>query len=372
MKFCKMQRPPQFTKDQRIFMVETYNRTGSIYAVQDEFRVRFPEREPPVSTTILYNVRKYRQHGTSLNRNQYNSGRRRSGRSAENIDNVRRILQNNPRQSSRRNEANLSRSTYMRIVRLDLNWFPYRMKRRHEIKEGDHARRRNYCQWFLERFGVNLLGEIVIGDEATFSLNGHVNTRNVIEYSPRGERPNLTYDVPASRDKINVWAALCGNGQILGPFFFDVNLNAEGYLNLLNEQIVPQMMEIFDFNLFGAALFPGLWWFQDGASPHGRNDVGIRLRELFGDQVVALRFDREWPPRSPDLTPCDFFLWGYLKCKVFRTPSNNIIELRMRIIEEFEALQNDREMVRRAVADMRRRAFVCIDREGGHVEGNFA
>jgi hypothetical protein len=20
-----------------------------------------------------------------------------------------------------------------------------------------------------------------------------------------------------------------------------------------------------------------------------------------------------WPPRSPDLTPCDFFLWGYVK-----------------------------------------------------------
>jgi len=20
-----------------------------------------------------------------------------------------------------------------------------------------------------------------------------------------------------------------------------------------------------------------------------------------------------WPPRSPDMTPCDFFLWGYVK-----------------------------------------------------------
>ncbi|GBN23572.1 hypothetical protein AVEN_144157-1 [Araneus ventricosus] len=24
-----------------------------------------------------------------------------------------------------------------------------------------------------------------------------------------------------------------------------------------------------------------------------------------------------WPPRSPDLTPCDFFLWGYVKDKIY-------------------------------------------------------
>ncbi|GBN48824.1 hypothetical protein AVEN_154001-1 [Araneus ventricosus] len=28
-----------------------------------------------------------------------------------------------------------------------------------------------------------------------------------------------------------------------------------------------------------------------------------------------------WPPRSPDLTPCDFFLWCYVKYKIY-VPSN--------------------------------------------------
>ncbi|GBN71564.1 hypothetical protein AVEN_99090-1 [Araneus ventricosus] len=27
-----------------------------------------------------------------------------------------------------------------------------------------------------------------------------------------------------------------------------------------------------------------------------------------------------WPPRSPDLTPCYFFLWGYVKDKVYVPP----------------------------------------------------
>ena len=27
-----------------------------------------------------------------------------------------------------------------------------------------------------------------------------------------------------------------------------------------------------------------------------------------------------WPPRSPDATPCDFFLWDYVKDQVYVPP----------------------------------------------------
>jgi hypothetical protein len=38
-----------------------------------------------------------------------------------------------------------------------------------------------------------------------------------------------------------------------------------------------------------------------------------------------------WPPRSPDITPLDFFLWGYVKSNVFRTPVNGLDNLKNRI-----------------------------------------
>ncbi|PNF41577.1 hypothetical protein B7P43_G12103 [Cryptotermes secundus] len=38
-----------------------------------------------------------------------------------------------------------------------------------------------------------------------------------------------------------------------------------------------------------------------------------------------------WPPRSPDLTPLNFFLWGYVKSSVFRTPINGLDDLKTRI-----------------------------------------
>jgi len=72
-------------------------------------------------------------------------------------------------------------------------------------------------------------------------------------------------------------------------------------------------------------------------------------------------------PRSPD-TPCDFLLWGYIKEKVYRTPP----ALRQRIIDEFEILRQNRELIQSAVRAMESRARRCIERNGGHVEGHYA
>ena len=113
--------------------------------------------------------------------------------------------------------------------------------------------------------------------------------------------------------------------------------------------------------------------------------VQDRLNEVFGEnRVIALQHNVEWPPHSPDLTPCDFFLWGYLKNKVFTTPPENIDVLRQknkvfttppenidvlrqRIIEEFNALRQQPEMIRHV---MHRRTIRCVERNGGHVEGH--
>ncbi|KAJ4431574.1 hypothetical protein ANN_20173 [Periplaneta americana] len=48
-----------------------------------------------------------------------------------------------------------------------------------------------------------------------------------------------------------------------------------------------------------------------------------------------------WPLRSPDLTPCDFYLWGHVKdCFVPPLPEN-LPELRARIINSIAAIDMD-------------------------------
>ena len=77
-----------------------------------------------------------------------------------------------------------------------------------------------FCQWLLAR-PIRFLEKLLIGDEAAFQLNGEVNTQNVRQYAPRGNRLNFVYDRRDSRQKWTVWIGLCGNGLFVGAVFFD-------------------------------------------------------------------------------------------------------------------------------------------------------
>ena len=51
----------------------------------------------------------------------------------------------------------------------------------------------------------------------------------------------------------------------------------------------------------------------------------------------------KWPPPSPDLTPCDFFLWGYVKALVYVPPlPANVNELKQRITIALETVNQDK------------------------------
>ena len=59
-----------------------------------------------------------------------------------------------------------------------------------------------------------------------------------------------------------------------------------------------------------AADVEDIWSQQDGATAHTAQRT---KRKLFPGHSISHRYDISWPARSPDLAPCDFFLWGYLK-----------------------------------------------------------
>ena len=65
---------------------------------------------------------------------------------------------------------------------------------------------------------------------------------------------------------------------------------------------------------------------QNGCQAHFHNDVRDYLNINLPQRWIA-RSEQEdvalmrWPPRSPDLTPRDFFLWEFVKDTVFLPPS---------------------------------------------------
>ena len=83
---------------------------------------------------------------------------------------------------------------------------------------------------------------------------------------------------------------------------------------------------------------------------------------MFPGRLVSLRGDIEWPLYSPDLNPCDFFLWGHLKERVYRESPDSLDALKDAIRRKIQAIPL--EMVLRVVANFRERLQACID-EGG-------
>ena len=117
------------------------------------------------------------------------------------------------------------------------------------------------------------------------------------------------------------------------------------------------------------SFFYRLYWTQDGAPCHVSRANLIYLDSQFGARVVSRKSirGRDWAACCPDLNPLDFFLWGYLKSRVYSPRPNNLAQLEANIRREVAAL--DPAMVRRALFDVRVRAHMVIANNGGHIEG---
>ena len=55
---------------------------------------------------------------------------------------------------------------------------------------------------------------------------------------------------------------------------------------------------------------PDEWFQQDGATAHTAGEVMAWLNVRFSRRLISHRSEFQWPPRSPDLSPLDFYLWG--------------------------------------------------------------
>jgi hypothetical protein len=74
----------------------------------------------------------------------------------------------------------------------------------------------------------------------------------------------------------------------------------------------------------------------------------------------------EWPTRSPDLTPADFFLWGHLQNQGYKHPIQNVAHLCQVILEEFNSIPM--EFSRKACKNVKIRLQACIDMNGAQVD----
>ncbi|GFT33613.1 DUF4817 domain-containing protein [Trichonephila clavipes] len=85
-----------------------------------------------------------------------------------------------------------------------------------------------------------------------------------------------------------------------------------------------------------------------------------------GQMKLISRFKVPLAPRSLDLTPADFWLWGYLKSRVYLSGPSSLSELKDTIRREVSSIHPD--MLHSAVAGFVTRLEYLLHCGGGHVE----
>uniref|UniRef100_A0A1B6M0X5 Tc1-like transposase DDE domain-containing protein n=1 Tax=Graphocephala atropunctata TaxID=36148 RepID=A0A1B6M0X5_9HEMI len=95
-----------------------------------------------------------------------------------------------------------------------------------------------------------------------------------------------------------------------------------------------------------------MWFQHDGAPPHFALDVRECLNEEYEDRWIGRGGPVPWPPRSPDLTPIDFYVWGQMKQLVYSTPVIDAMDLVARIVAATAVIQesNDLPATRQSLA----------------------
>lgn len=352
--------PPSLSLQEKIEIVLIYGENyKSCRETAEIFNGRHPDKNLNHSTVAKI-LKKFKETGTVDNKYKVSHEKPVTGDEAT-LDVLLTVTETPQIAVTDISQAtNIEERSVRRILKSN-KFYPYKPKFVQVLKERDYDARFYFCAWFqgiLEDDG-NFPQKILFTDEATFTSNGTVSSQNCRWWAT--ENPNFVIE---SKDqysfKTNVWCGIL-NTQIVGPFFFRENLNARRYLNFLETEV----SEFLD-NL-SLRERRDLYFQQDGASIHCTADVRFWLDENFGNKWIGRFSENSWPSRSPDLTPLDFFLWGFLKNKVYKhRPFRNIDHLEG-VIRNC-AVQISPEILGNVSREMRSRTVKCMERNGGHVE----
>lgn len=257
-------------------------------------------------------------------------------------------------------QCNTSKETVRAILKGN-NLKPYHYSICNTLYPADNQRRMTFCRWYISKCEEDpyFWKKILFSDECRFTNNGIFNRHNNIMWCQ--ENPHL---VSERRNQhqfgINVWCGIfCG--KIIGPYFYEDNLNANNYLHFLRNTLTEEYLNELPLNIFR-----NLKYFQhDGAPAHNSREVKQYLHEQF-DNVIGNRMDIDWPARTPDLTPLDFFLWGLLKDKVYVTAPVDIEDLKVRIQDAIRSIHG--HTINKVLRSIQKRCLLCIQQDGGHFE----
>jgi len=140
---------------------------------------------------------------------------------------------------------------------------------------------------------------------------------------------------------------------IIGPNFFNATITTDAYMEIFNTFVNQLDDEELSIGYFQ----------QDGATSHTSHASMAEMQSFLGDRVILKGL---WPPRSPDLTPPDYFWWGYLIGRVYENKPRTKDALKANFTKEIQAVTA--EVLARTSQNMVCQVQSCLDANGGHFQ----
>lgn len=324
-----------------------------------EYSRRYPNRRLPHYSTFINVHINFREHGFGGRRGpEHGIQRRVNGLQQRRILNA---FRENNRLSIRRaaRQTNMACTTIFRTLKQN-HFKAYHLSRVQALHPGDAERRIQFCRIINQKLEQDhrFLHKILWSDESCFTRRGMVNFHNLRVWST--QHPHEVRPRNFQREfSVNVWMGIVGN-NVLGPFLLPHRLNGQYFLEFLQENHA-EFLENVPLNVRNQLYFQ-----LDGCPAHYFAPVLNWLNTNYGERWIGRGGPVAWPPRSPDITPMDFFLWGYIKDIVYATPVNTREELIQRIRDAARTITPEHlSNVRRSIL---RRSDLCINQNGSHFE----
>lgn len=277
--------------------------------------------------------------------------------------NLLNLIEDNPQNSVRNLAIPLNSSQCLvHAVLQEQLLHPYHFQKVHAMSPNDYPARLEYCNWFLQkqREDNTFISRVLFSDESGFSRDGVINSHNLHFWAE--ENPHVIIQTKNQHKfLINIWMGIIGN-HLIGPYVIDGQLNGEKYLEFLQDHLNNFLEEV------PLLVRNNMWFMHDGAPPHFSHIVRNHLNNRFPDQWIGRGGPCSWPPRSPDLNPLDFFLWGYLKNLVYSTPVLTREELLDRIMFHCATLRNNPGMLFKVQRTCLKKLRKCVAVQGAHIE----
>src|SRR3978361_153384 len=348
----------KYSNEEKVMFSCAYFSGCSSREVVQHFAGMFPDRPVPAPTTVLRTVQKFQSTACLSEEHNKHKMRKYAMNDELKMSIVLRVEESRSisvRQLA--DEFQVSVGSVHKLLKQE-SYKSFKFGNHQELLPWDSGQRALFCETMIENINTDqrLINKICFTDESTFTLRHHVNNQNC-RYWSRDNLHIFNQTHTQYRQSVNVWMGLL-NGRLLGPFFIEGTLNGNKYLSLLQENIVPAINELQLNNV---------WYQHDGAPAHYTRGVQNVLNATFPRRWIGRGGYIHWPPRSPDLSPLDFSIWGLLKSKVYTpVPLNNVEELKDRI--RLCSGQISAEALQNMTREFYDRLGYCLAQNGDHFE----